>query len=136
FASHKFQDRLADIYYNNVSTQISTGKTIGQAQYFNSNLQNKQGDFLLGNLDYTHTFANKSSLSFSMLYEYAKLHGYTKNQNIEIADTIQNTLSTYRNPLNGFRGKIDYVTNLGNGKLEAGYQYRRDQQNGEFIYSV
>src|SRR5690606_20892283 len=56
--------------------------------------------------------------------------------NIEVTDTIQNTLSTYKNPLNGFRGKIDYVINIGSGKLETGYQYRRDQQNGEFIYSV
>ncbi len=136
FASHKFQDRLADIYYDNVNTQISTGQTIGQKRYFNSNLQNKQGDFILGNLDYTHIFANKSSLSFSVLYEHAKLYGSTKNQNIEVTDTIQNTLSTYKNPLNGFRGKIDYVINIGSGKLETGYQYRRDQQNGKFIYSV
>ncbi len=136
FAGHKFQDRLADINYNNTNTQISTGNVIGRTQYFNSNLQNKQGDFILGNFDYTHTFQDESSLSFAAVYEHANLYGSTKNRNIESADTVQNTLSTYKNPLDGFRAKVDYAISIGNGKLETGYQYRLDQQDGQFIYSV
>jgi outer membrane receptor protein involved in Fe transport len=136
FAGHKFQDRLADINYNNTNTQISTGNVIGRTQYFNSNLQNKQGDFILGNFDYTHIFQDKSSLSFAAVYEHANLYGSTKNRNIESADTVQNTLSTYKNPLDGFRAKVDYAINIGSGKLETGYQYRLDQQDGVFIYKV
>ncbi|HET8828965.1 MAG TPA: TonB-dependent receptor, partial [Pelobium sp.] len=136
FAGHKFQDRLADINYNNTNTQISTGNVIGRKQYFNSNLQNKQGDFILGNFDYQHTFQNKSTLNFTAIYEHANLYGSTKNANIEGQDTVQNTVSTYTNPLDGFRGKLDYAFNIGNGKLETGYQYRLDQQDGAFIYNV
>ncbi|OAQ39813.1 TonB-dependent receptor [Pedobacter psychrophilus] len=133
FAGYKFQDRLADIYYNNTKTN-SSGQVVGRKQYFNSNLQNKQGDFVLGNIDYTHTFNNKSTLTFSTLYEYDKLYGSTKNRNIEGADTAQNTLSTYENPLNGLRVKLDYSVNVGAVKLEFGYQYRMDKQDGDFIY--
>jgi len=136
FAGHKYQDRLADIYYDNTNKDLSTGDVIGRSLYFNSNLQNKQGDFVLGNFDYTHTFANKSSLVLSAIYEHANLYGSTKNRNIEISDTIQNTIGTYRNPLNGFRAKVDYSVPFKNGKLEAGYQYRLDDQDGQFIYSV
>ncbi len=136
FAGHKFQDRLADINYDNTNTQISSGNIIGRNKYFNSNLQNKQGDFVLGNVDYLHTFQDKSSLSFSAIYEHANLYGSTKNRNIEGQDTVQNTLSTYKNPLDGFRGKVDYAINIGDGKLETGYQYRLDQQDGRFIYGV
>ncbi len=136
FAGHKFQDRLADINYDNTNTQISTGNVIGRNKYFNSNLQIKQGDFVLGNFDYSHTFADKSSLSFSAIYEHASLYGSTKNRNIEAQDTLQNTLSTYKNPLDGFRAKLDYAINMGEGKLESGYQYRLDQQDGQFPYSV
>lgn len=133
FIGYKFQDRLADLYYNNTKTN-SSGKVVGRKQYFNSNLQNKQGDFVLGNFDYTHTFSNKSTLTFSTLYEYDKLYGSTKNRNIEGVDTAQNTLSTYENPLNGLRAKIDYSVNVGVVKLEFGYQYRMDKQDGDFIY--
>ena len=136
FAGHKYQDRLADIFYNNSNIQVSTGSVIGHSQYFNSNLQNKQGEFVLGNFDYTFTFDNKSSLNFSTVFEHANLYGSTKNRNIEQTDTVQNTLSTYKNPLNGFRAKVDYAINLGTGKLEAGYQYRFDEQDGTFIYQV
>ncbi|MGK6351066.1 TonB-dependent receptor [Parapedobacter sp. DT-150] len=136
FAGHKFQDRVADIHYDNVKTDLATGTVIGRRQYFNANLQNKEGDFVLGNLDYTHTFADQSSLSFSALYERADLYGATRNHNIESADTVQHTVSTYTNPLNGFRGKVDFATPLGHGKWESGYQYRRDEQDGRFVYRV
>lgn len=136
FASHKFQDRLADIYYNNVTTRTTDGSELSSVEYFNSNLQNKQGDFILGSLDYTHSFPGKSTLSLSLLYEHANLHGSTRNGNIEGVDTVQNTFSTYKNPLNGFRAKLDYGIPLGKGRLDAGYQYRRDDQDGEFVYRV
>jgi outer membrane receptor protein involved in Fe transport len=134
FAGYKFQDRLADINYNNIKTNASE-QVVGRKQYFNSNLQNKQGDFILGNFDYTHIFGNKSTLSFATLYEYDKLYGSTINRNIEGVNIPQNTLSTYKNPLNGLRAKVDYNLNIGKVKLETGYQYRMDKQNGGFIYS-
>jgi ferric enterobactin receptor len=136
FAGHKYQDRVADIYYSNQNTLISTGQTIGRSNYFNPNLQNKQGDFMLGSFDYTRNFSKKTTLNFSALFEHAGLEGSTMNRNIAMNQLVQNTLSTYKNPLNGFRTKIDYSIALGGGKLESGYQYRLDQQDGQFIYSV
>jgi ferric enterobactin receptor len=135
FAGYKFQNRLADINYTNTKTNLSNQQIIGFKQYYNSNLQNKQGDFVLGNIDYAHNFPNKSSLSFSALYEYDHLYGTTKNRNMVENVVEQNTLNIYKNPLNGFRAKVDYAITIGTGKLESGYQYRRDQQDGEFIYS-
>ncbi|HWV74121.1 MAG TPA: TonB-dependent receptor [Pseudosphingobacterium sp.] len=136
FAGHKFQDRLADIYYDNTKVDLSTGRLIGKKQYFNSNLQNKQGDFILGNFNYTHSFNKKSSLALSVLYEYADLFGSTINKNIEAENIVQHTVNTYKNPLNGFRANLDYTLEIGKGKLESGYQFRQDSQDGNFIYSV
>jgi len=136
FAGRKFQDRVADIHYDNLTTALGTGETIWEHRYFNANLQNKQGDFILGNFDYTHHFSNGATVGFSTLYEHAGLHGSTRNRNIEAADTVQNTVSTYRNPLDGFRGKIDLAIPAGRGTWESGYQYRLDKQDGQFVYSV
>ena len=136
FAGHKYQDRVADINYTNVNSVLATGQVIGRSRYFNANTQNKQGDFLLGNIDYTHSYNKKSVLNLSALIEHAGLEGSTKNRNIELRDTVQNTLSTYKNPLMGFRIRADHTLTIDNGKLETGYQYRLDQQNGDFIYSV
>ncbi|MFC6099090.1 TonB-dependent receptor domain-containing protein [Olivibacter domesticus] len=136
FAGHKFQDRLADIYYDNTKIDLSTGQAIGKKQYFNSNLQNKQGDFILGNFNYTHSFNKKSNLALSVLYEYADLFGSTINKNIEAENVVQHTVNTYKNPLNGFRANLDYTLEIGKGKLESGYQFRQDSQDGNFIYSV
>jgi outer membrane receptor for ferrienterochelin and colicin len=136
FAGHKYQDRVADIYYNNLNTVLASDQIIGRSNYFNANTQNKQGNFILGNLDYSHKFNKNSLVNVSALVEHAGLEGSTKNRNIELQDTVQNTLSTYKNPLTGFRFKADHNLTLGKGKLESGYQYRLDQQDGQFIYSV
>jgi outer membrane receptor protein involved in Fe transport len=43
-------------------------------------------------------------------------------------------LNTGSSPLHGLRLKADYVVNIGKGKLESGYQYRYQNQTGEFFY--
>lgn len=139
FASKKYQQRRADIFYNNASEDLSKGSIIRRFDYFNSNLQNKEGKFLLGSLDYTHSFDNGSKLSASAIYESADLYGNTINQNLDFATKstlFQLVTNPYTNPISGYRLKIDYSVNLGKGKLEAGYQYRDDQQDGRFDYTV
>lgn len=139
FRGKRFQARLADIVYNNTTSNLSTGALIKENTYYNSNLQTKEGVFTLGNLDYTHTFTNKSSLTTSFLYENANLSGNTKNRNLgypNIADTIQYVFNPYKNPINGYRFKMDYAIEIGKGKLESGYQFRYDTQNGKFDYFV
>ena len=131
------QDRLAEILYHNTKTDTSSGDIIGKITYFNSNLQRKDGDFYLGSFDYTHTFNNKSTLTASALYEYDYLTGFTKNRNLEFPethDTIQYTLNTMERPLDGIRLKLDYTASIGSGKLESGYQYRSQKDNGNFDY--
>ncbi|HMI01133.1 MAG TPA: TonB-dependent receptor [Pedobacter sp.] len=139
FAGHRYQGRLADIYYNNTTSDLSTGELISKTIYFNSNLQTKKGNFTLGNLDYTHTFANKSALTASALYERAKLFGQTVNRNLgypDVSTLIQEIINPYENPIAGYRLKLDYVRSLGKGKLETGYQFRHDTQDGKFDYFV
>jgi len=137
FKGKRFQARRADIFYNNSKTNLSSGNVISRFNYFNSNVQSKEGEFFLGNFDYTYTFTNKSSLNTSFLYEDADLYGNTKNLNQRIVnskDTLQYTFNPYKNPIRGLRANIDYGIKVGNGKLESGYQFRSDKQDGDFVY--
>ena len=139
FIGKKFQARRADIVYNNSTSDLTSDALISQNAYFNSNVQTKEGTFTLTNLDYTHTFANKSNLTTSILYENADLYGNTINKNLDLATksiVLQEVNNPYRNPIDGFRFKLDYAISIGSGKLESGYQYRFDQQNGKFDYNV
>ena len=137
YMGQRRQYRLADITYNNTKTDINTGDLLSSSTFFNSNLVKKQGDFSLINLDYTHTFKNKSTLTFSGLYEYALLDGFTKNLNVNRynhLDTLDYVVNTGNSPINGLRGKVDYSTTIAGGKLESGYQIRVQKQTGRFLY--
>ncbi|MEN9907447.1 MAG: hypothetical protein RLZZ540_588 [Bacteroidota bacterium] len=139
FASKKYQQRRADITYNNSTGDLTTGDLLSQFSYFNSNLQNKEGKFLLGNFDYSHTFKNNSKLSTSAIYEKANLYGNTTNKNLDYPNKstlFQLVTNPYSNPINGYRLKLDYSATIGEGKLETGYQYRWDKQDGTFDYNV
>jgi len=139
FASKKYQQRRADIVYSNSTADLTSGVTLKQLTYFNSNLQNKEGKFVLGSFDYTHTFKNNSKLSSSVIYENANLYGNTINKNLDYPNKIaifQFVTNPYTNPINGYRLKLDYGINIGKGKLETGYQYRSDKQDGKFDYTV
>lgn len=130
------QYRLANLIYNNTKTDVNTGNTLGKITYYNSNVVKRQGDFTLSNLDYTHTFSNKSSLTVSGLFEYDELDGYTHNRNLNYPDTNtlqQYTANTNTNPLHGYRVQADYSANIGTGKLEAGYLFKYQKQNGSFL---
>jgi ferric enterobactin receptor len=137
YKSKKFQARRADLLYHNSKTDINTGEKMSDFSYFNSNLQTKQGDFILSNFDFTHSFQNKSVLTASFLYEYAGLYGNTKNLNLSyphVTDTLQYTYNPNTNPLRGYRANVDYGIAIGTGKLETGYQLRFDKQDGDFSY--
>jgi len=139
YLGKKFQARRADILYNNSTANLTTDAVLSQFTYFNSNVQTKEGKFTLANFDYTHTFANKSTLTSSVLYEHANLYGNTINLNMDYPakETVfQEVNNPYSNPIYGFRFKLDYAIELGDGKLESGYQYRNDKQDGTFGYTV
>lgn len=139
YAGRKFQARTADLDYNNSKKDITTNTPFQPFSYYNANLQTKEANIYLGNVDYTHTFNNKSSFTASFLYEYDDLYGNTKNLNLynrQTADTIQYTRNTSTNPLHGYKALVSYNYNIGKLKIESGYQYRHDNQEGNFIYAT
>ncbi len=137
YQSHRTEDRLADLLYTNTTTNLTTGQLISQRAYFNSNLVRKGGQFYTANLDYTHTFPGKVTLNAGTLYEYDLIDGFTSNRNltrIDSRDTLQYTLSTTSRPIQNVRTYVDARMPLWGGKLEAGYQFRYQQDRGEYRY--
>lgn len=139
FAGKRSKDRTADIlYYNNEKSFVSSGEKISDFQYYNENLRIRRGDFVLGSLDYSHTFSDQSLLSVSGLYEYTLLGGPTTNRNLHWPSTeqiIQDEYNTNDNPLNGARLSIDYaMAPFSWGQFEWGYQFRNLDHTGDFVY--
>ena len=143
FAGKRNKERTADILYFdnhkliNFDEQLN-GDRLNTLQYFNENLRIRRGDFVLGSLDYQHIFANKSSLSTSILYEYTMLGGPTTNLNLGWPNTaivFQDEFNTNDNPLNGIRYQLDYESKAFSwGKISTGYQFRYLDHIGDFVY--
>lgn len=134
-ASRKYQDRVADIYYKNQSFDLNSGQSTHALNYFNPNLQNKQGEFYLADISYVLKLSSSHKIKFAGIYEHANIYGSTNNGNIvNKIDTMQWARNTYSNPLNGFRVGLDHSWSLAKGILSSGYQYRLDRQRGDFDY--
>jgi outer membrane receptor protein involved in Fe transport len=137
YYSKRTEDRLADIVYNNTTTSRSTGQIINRISYFNSNLVRKKGEFYTANLDYLHTFTNKATISAGALYEYDYISGFTANRNLNrtnFRDTLQYTYTTTNRPIQNLRANLDASWPVWGGKMEVGYQYRDQQDNGDYLY--
>ncbi|WP_282162148.1 TonB-dependent receptor domain-containing protein [Ulvibacterium marinum] len=140
YAGKRQKDRTADIlYFDNHAISPANGtERLYTFQYFNENLRERKGDFILGSLDYAHTFRDRSKLSASLLYEYTLLGGPTTNRNLGFPNTdfvYQDEFNTNDNPLNGFRFQLDYTWKpFAFGTLETGYQYRILDHTGDFVY--
>ncbi|WP_136480326.1 outer membrane beta-barrel protein [Cognatitamlana onchidii] len=139
YAGKRDKARTADILYNNQAYPVGDpDNKLFELTYFNENLRIRKGDFILGSLDYKHTFKNSSQLSGSILYEYTQLGGPTTNRNLNYPDTenlIQDEYNTNDNPLNGYRAQVDYVLKpMSFGTLETGYQFRSLNNRGDFFY--
>ena len=140
YAGKRQKDRLANLVYfdNHGSTPAEGGERLYTFQYFNHNLRTRRSDFILGSIDYGHTFTNSSKLSTSFLYEYTLLGGPTENDNLGFPDTAivyQEEFNTNDNPLNGIRLQLDYVWKpFSFWQMETGYQYRRLDHTGDFVY--
>jgi ferric enterobactin receptor len=139
YSGEKYQSRIADILYNNSRQNNTTGAVISNFTYFNSNDQQRSGRFTLASADYMHKFSATAKISFSALYERANLFGITYNRNLRAqnsTDTLQYTENPYTNPLDAYRIKADFTKQYGRGSLQAGYQFRYDVQDGNFVYKV
>jgi len=140
YAGERQKDRTADILYfdNHAITPANGTERLYTLPYFNENLRERKGDFILGSLDYAHTFRNRSKLSASVLYEYTLLGGPTTNRNLGFPNTdqvLQDEFNTNDNPLNGLRFQLDYTWKpFAFGTLETGYQYRILDHTGDFVY--
>ena len=136
YVGKRTKERTADIvYYNNYAI---TDKIDYQFQYYNKNLRIRKSDFVLGSLDYDHSFENSAQLNTSLLYEYTLLGGPTTNRNLGHPDNTiiyQDEYNTNENPLFGMRINLDYTFKpLSIGNLKIGYQYRNLDHTGDFIY--
>jgi outer membrane receptor protein involved in Fe transport len=138
FVGKRYQERDANLFYTNSKWTLDTNSKISDFDYYNANKQVKEGSFTLGNLDYTHTFKDTSTLTLSFLYEYDNLYGNTYNSNLTKpgGDMFQYVENPYEKPINGYRIKLDYAKKIGKGKLEAGYQFRHDSQDGVYDYYI
>ncbi len=139
YMGKKFQSRIADLQYNNTKTNATTNAVLSNFNYFNANEQQKEGVFTLANVEYNTIFKNKSSLVLTALFEKANLKGITYNNNLKnrnSTDTLQYTINPYTNPLNAYRLKADYKQPIGNGMVQMGYQFRYDEQDGNFLYNT
>ena len=137
YAGVRDRVRTADILYFD-NHRVVNGQRTPPFQYFNANDQNRRGDFVLGSLDFTHTFGSKAKLSSSFLYEYTMLGGPTINKNLgypKLSLVYQDEYNTNDNPLNGVRWNLDYTFKpLSIGQLQTGYQFRYLNHVGDFFY--
>lgn len=137
YYGYRTEDRIADLFYASRTLDRPTGQTLSRLNYFNANLVRKRGQFFTANLDYTHTFVNKASLSASVLYEYDYLDGFTRNLNLrrtDTRDTLQYTLTSTDRPIGNARANLDATWPLAGGRLETGYQYRSQRDDGDYRF--
>ncbi len=138
FSGKRYQERDANLFYTNSTWTLDPHEKIAENPYYNANKQIKQGTFTLGNIDYTHLFANQSSLTASFLYEFDNLHGTTHNRNLTEPGGayIQYVQNPYQKPINGYRFRLDHAVPFRQGSWESGYQFRYDSQDGNFDYLI
>lgn len=139
YAGKRSEFREADILYKQQRINETSGEVLNSFNYYNKNLRERRGDFIVANLDYYHIFENKSNVTVSALYEKTILGGPTKNKNVNPEDQSQlynNAVMEESNPLDGVRLKADYVLPVKEkGKFETGYQYRYLLHRGDFTYN-
>lgn len=143
YAGEKQTDRTANLHYDEF---IQTAKPLSlyggsfgkpYSEFFNQNLFVRSGTFRTANVDYTHSFQNKSRLTFLGLYEYSVLGGPLNNYDTaEGANTVvMHERSNEVSPLTAWRWQADYSLPLSNKrKVELGYQFRSVQHGGDFTF--
>ena len=136
YSGKKYQTRVADLLYKNNRKNILTG-TQSSFDYFNKNTAEKQGIFTLASLGSSHQLSKATQLSFSLQYEGADLESLTTNQNLSypgLKQMIQETINPSKNPLHAYRLKWDLTGKKGRRVWQTGYQFRYDEQLGDFLY--
>ena len=136
YSGKKYQTRVADLLYNISRKNLLTGQQ-SSFDYFNKNTAEKQGIFTLASLGSSHQLSKATQLSFSLQYEGADLESLTTNQNLSypgLKQMIQETINPSKNPLHAYRLKADLTDKKGSRVWQTGYQFRYDEQLGDFLY--
>ena len=136
YMGKKYQTRVADLLYNISRKNMLTGAQ-SSFDYFNKNTAEKQGRFTLASLGSSHQISKATQLSFSFQYEGASLESLTTNQNLSypgLKQMIQETINPSKNPLHAYRLKADLTDKKGSRVWQTGYQFRYDEQLGDFLY--
>ena len=136
YMGKKYQTRVADLLYNISRKNLLTGLQ-SSFDYFNKNTAEKEGVFTLASLGSTHQLSSSTQLSLSLQYEGADLESLTTNQNLiypGLKTMIQETINPSSNPLHAYRMKADLTNKKGSRVWQTGYQFRYDEQLGDFLY--
>ena len=136
YMGKKYQTRVADLLYNISRKNLLTGQQ-SSFDYFNKNTAEKEGVFTLASLGSTHQLSSSTQLSLSLQYEGADLESLTTNQNLGypgLKTMIQETINPSSNPLHAYRLKADLTDKKGSRVWQGGYQFRYDEQLGDFLY--
>lgn len=137
YGGQRSRIRTADILYFNNYKLVDEVKS-ASFRYFNANEQERRGDLVLGNLDYTYNLKEGGKLISSFLVETTQLGGPTRNLNLgypNLNQVYQEEYNSNSNPLQGLRYSLDYHSaNHPWGKILLGYQYRHLNHVGDFFY--
>ena len=136
YMGKKYQTRVADLLYNISRKNLQTGPQ-SSFGYFNKNTAEKEGVFTLASLGSIHQLSSSTQLSLSLQYEGADLESLTTNQNLSypgLKTMIQETINPSSNPLHAYRLKADLTDKKGSRVWQGGYQFRYDEQLGDFLY--
>ena len=136
YMGKKYQTRVADLLYNISRKNLLTGQQ-SSFDYFNKNTAEKEGVFTLASLGSIHQLSSSTQLSLSLQYEGADLESLTTNQNLVypgLKTMIQETINPSSNPLHAYRLKLDLTDKKGSRVWQTGYQFRYDEQLGDFLY--
>ena len=136
YMGKKYQTRVADLLYNISRKNLLTGQQ-SSFDYFNKNTAEKEGVFTLASLGSIHRLSSSTQLSLSLQYEGADLESLTANQNLSypgLKTMIQETINPSSNPLHAYRMKLDLTNKKGSRVWQTGYQFRYDEQLGDFLY--
>ena len=136
YMGKKYQTRVADLLYNISRKNLLTGQQ-SSFDYFNKNTAEKEGVFTLASLGSIHQLSSSTQLSLSLQYEGADLESLTTNQNLTypgLKTMIQETINPSSNPLHAYRLKLDLTDKKGSRVWQIGYQFRYDEQLGDFLY--
>lgn len=139
YIGKKSQYRKANILYHQQRLAGDDTELISSFDYFNKNLRERKGDFVVSNVDFKHQLSNTASLLVSALYERTVLGGPTSNKEVNplfVQEVYHQAYMQEDNPLDGLRIKADYSQSFGDHiRFESGYQYRYLLHRGDFIYS-